>query len=305
MNSTAHLTPNTAGLGSAAETPHSTSISLSVCAYNPGLTFMLLMIQWRAVSFWHYSYYSSFSHRCGQCSALCEIYCITVRKSSRSKVTRTDVVPPFLPTFNLFLFLVYISSFHMPRRKMYKCRGTTETAITAVCAHVWTCAPPVWHTHRKNENNTVCDAQHAATAHTQETCQYTWASLSTGVSHITLNEQKSLSLPAVALACHAECSVTVCTVNCLGTNSQPCSLLFYAVLKQNFSVLAFVPFFVCDCVFSFISCGWALSSNACLESSIVQWCLLFNTSFTFYRPLTHFFTFFCMEKSTMPPCSSS
>ena len=142
MNSTAHLTPNTAGLGSAAETPHSTSISLSVCAYNPGLTFMLLMIQWRAVSFWHYSYYSSFSHRCGQCSALCEIYCITVRKSSRSKVTRTDVVPPFLPTFNLFLFLVYISSFHMPRRKMYKCRGTTETAITAVCAHVWTCAPP-------------------------------------------------------------------------------------------------------------------------------------------------------------------
>lgn len=72
----------------------------------------------------------------------CDTHCITARKPLRYKVTRADVVPPFLPTFNLFLFLVYISSFHMPRRKMYKCRGTTETAITAVCAHVWTCRPP-------------------------------------------------------------------------------------------------------------------------------------------------------------------
>lgn len=49
--------------------------------------------------------------------------------------------------------------------------------------------------------------------------QDTWAFFSTGASHITLNEQKSFCLPAVALVCHAECSVTVCTVNCLGTKS--------------------------------------------------------------------------------------
>lgn len=39
---------------------------------------------------------------------------------------------------NLFLFHVYIFSFHLPGRKTYKCQGTTETAITAVCARVWT-----------------------------------------------------------------------------------------------------------------------------------------------------------------------
>lgn len=50
-----------------------------------------------------------------------------------------------------------------------------------------------------------------------------------------------------------------------------------------------------------ISRGWALPSNACLKSSIVQWCLLFNTSFTFYRPLTHFFMFFLQEKAQCHP----
>lgn len=42
----------------------------------------------------------------------------------------------------------------MPGRKMYKCQGTTQTAITAVCARVWTAGPlfdknmkiTLWHT---------------------------------------------------------------------------------------------------------------------------------------------------------------
>lgn len=91
-------------------------------------------------------------------------------------------------------------------RKTYKCQGTTETTITAVCAHVWTVGLPF----ARNMKITPFVTHNMLPLHTP--CQDTWASLSTGVSHITLNEQKSLFLPVVALACHAECSVTVYAV---------------------------------------------------------------------------------------------
>lgn len=72
---------------------------------------------------------------------------------------KSSCFAPFF-TFNLFLFLVYIFSFRMLGRKMYKCQGTTETAITAVCSCV-NCRPPF----ARNIKITVCDTQHAVTAH--------------------------------------------------------------------------------------------------------------------------------------------
>lgn len=171
------------------------------------------MIRWR-----HRQWYSS-----GQPG---EIAAAALWGSHYALRWQEQLFPPFCTTFNLFLFHVYIFSFHMPERKTYKCQGTTETAITAVCARVWT-GPPPPPPFAENMKITPFVTHNMLPLHAPR--WDTWAPFSTGVSHITLNEQRSWYLPAVAQACHAECSVTVCTVNWLGTNSEPSFSLLYVV----------------------------------------------------------------------------
>lgn len=150
-----HHSSHRAGLGSAATTNHSKYISSSVCTYNPGSSnwectqnINIKCIQWHAFSFRIIPNKTASNIQCisdwlSQTLTLLWRVCSTVknccivRKSLCCKVTRAAVLPHSSQHLICFYSLYTHSHFTCQGgRKTYKCQGTTETTITAVCAHV-------------------------------------------------------------------------------------------------------------------------------------------------------------------------
>lgn len=187
-------------------------------------------------------------------------FCCIESKSLCYKVTSAAVFPHSSQHLICFYSLYTHSHFTCQGgRKTYKCQGTTETTITAVCAHVWTAGAPF----SRNMKITLFVTHNVL--HTP--CRDTWAFLSTGVGHITLNGQKSL-------VCHAECLVMAYMVR---------TRLWHACFLQNLLNIRF------GSVLSSFFLYWCQS-----ESINVKYFLWLNKAFTFY---THYSLFFLWAKA--------